>query len=196
MKHVTLLLSLAFLMLSCGSSPYGKLQDARDYDGMSGKITEGFSRVQAFVSEDASLRLTDYEKPVVQLRTACGRLLRVKWHNGLSAVSDLDPTKLYHVDLIVTHWKEPNTDSATAYRITDGDKILADLSRCSLHRKPMMREVEDWIDRIDEVEKNQDRLYPNSGIFHAVCSSGMRHVTWVCPTCRKNEHKAIQRLLK
>jgi hypothetical protein len=188
MKHLPLLLAFVLLLLSCGNSPYGKLQNARDYSGLCGDITEGLTRVVATVSSSNS------SATEVKLRTLRGRMIDVHWPAEFPAIATLDANKQYSFDLILTHWKKLNLDTASVYRISDEEKVLADLSLCSLHRKPMFREEEDWINAEELIRKDQDRLYPNSGIFHALCGSGMHHVVWVCPTCLDAERQATQRL--
>ena len=194
MKNLLLFLACATLLVCCAHAPYGKLHNPRDYDSLTGDITEGFVWVEARVSSSHPEKSIDSGDLKARLHTKRGRDLDVYWPAELPSITTLDSGKTYSFDLIVTHWKQPKTDAARVYRITDGTTVLADLSRCELHRRPMFREVEEWIDSIVLDSNGQVRHYPHSGIFHAVCGSGMHHVVWVCPSCRDAERREIQRV--
>jgi hypothetical protein len=182
MKH--LCLATIGLLIGCAGAPYGKVRDSQKFDALSGDFTEGFAAVHAAVLPNES------QGGNVRLLTQRKKKIDVSWHDALPAVSKLDATKSYDFDLIVQDWHQGNEKTATVFRIREGERVLADLSQCELHQQPMKREAEDWIDQVDP---RKAKRYPNSGIFHAFCSSGMRHVVWVCPSCQDAERKEVLR---
>jgi hypothetical protein len=188
-----IILAVACALIGCASDNFGSRHDVKHYDVLSGDITEGFSRIRATVSESANT-LPTYPTSA-ELRTRLGRKLIVTWNKGLPPISSLDPAKIYTLDLIVAKGEKTRFTGASVFRITDGDDIIADQSRCSMHQRAMQREVEDWIDGFTLASKGKVRQYPNSGIFHAVCNSGMHHVVWVCPECREAEQRQIDSLI-
>jgi len=189
MKFASIIpLAVASALIGCASSNFGKRYDVKEYGGLSGDITEGFSTTRAFVSES---RITDPTS--AELRTREGRKLTVIWKKELPPISSLDPQKIYTFDLIAVKGEKIRFSYASVYRISDDEHIIADLSRCSIHQTAMHREVEDWIDGYDFTQ-GRIRPYPNSGIVHSVCGSGRRHVVWVCHACRDAEQKLIDRL--
>ena len=189
MKFTSIILStLAIALIGCASNNFGKRYDVKEYDGLSGDITEGFSTTRAYVSES---RTTDPTS--ADLRTKHGRKLTVIWKEELPPIGSLDPDKIYTFDLIAVKGEKKRFSYASVYRIKDDEDTIADLSRCTLHKTEMHREVEDWIDGYDFTQ-GRIRPYPNSGIVHSVCGFGIRHVVWICETCRLAEQKQIDRL--
>ena len=160
----------------------------KEYGGLSGDITEGFSTIRASVSESSITDPTSAE-----LRTRHGRNLIVRWNQELPPISSLDSEKIYTFDLIAVKGVKKRFSYASVYRIKDDEDSIVDLSQCARHKTQMHRDVEDWIDGYDFTQ-GRVRPYPNSGIFHAVCGSGIRHVVWVCDTCRLAEQKQIDQL--
>jgi hypothetical protein len=190
MKSVSIIpLAVASALIGCASSDFGKRYDVKEYGGLSGDITEGFSTTRASVSES---RIKDPTS--AELRTREGRKLTVIWKKELPPISSLDPQKIYTFDLIAVKGVKKDFSYASVYRIKDVEDTIADLSQCARHKTQMHREVEDWIDGYDYITQDRVRSYPNSGIFHAVCGSGIRHVVCVCETCRLAEQKQIDRL--
>jgi len=189
MKFAPVILSsLAIALIGCASNHFGKRYDVKEYGGLSGDITEGFSTIRAYVSESGTTGRTSAD-----LRIKYGRKLTVIWNEDLPSISSLDPDKIYTFDLIAVKGEKKRFSYARVYRIKDGQDTIADLSRCSLHKTDMHREAEDWIDGYDFTQ-GRIRAYPNSGIVHSVCGSGIRHVVWVCENCRLAEQKQIDRL--
>lgn len=175
-------------MIGCATSHLGKRYDVKKYDGLTGDITEGFSTIRASVSAS---KITD---PIsADLRTTHGRKLTVIWKKELPPINSLDPEKIYTCDLIAVKGEKNRFSYASVYRITDEQHTIADLSRCLIHKEEMYREEEDWVDGYDFTQ-GRIRPYPNSGIVHTVCGSGIRHVVWVCSACRLAEQKQIGRL--
>jgi hypothetical protein len=183
MKSFSFFCAISCFFIACSCSPFGEVTEKKHYDGLSGDVTEGFASIQASVDPGQS-------KGHAILVKQRGRKVDVLWPSQLPAVSKLDATKVYTLDLIVKDWKKAKHKDAQVYRMRDGERVIADLSLCAMHQQPMVREVEDWIDRFDE---DVVKRYPHSGIFHAVCGSGMRHVMWVCPSCQAAERKEILR---
>lgn len=190
MKPLTLVILLASLigLIGCTSSHFGKRYEVKKYAGLTGDITEEFYSIHASVAADPK------ESSSAQLQTTRGRNISITWNTNLPPLSSLDPAKIYQFDLIVTKGKKPRFTTATLYRIKDADHIIADLSLCPMHQRSMHREEEEWIDGSTLSHKGRVTRYPHSGIFHAVCSSGIHHVIWVCPDCRNAEQKQIDRL--
>lgn len=186
MKHFLSPLIGALLLVSCAPSPYGKLQQVKEYDSLSGDKTEGMSRITAYIAPSP-----DDPGSSVIIRPIRGRKSTATWHKDLPKIDQLDLSRPYQLDLLVAKMKQVNLTKAYVYRISDQDRILGDVSRCQLHDAAMHREAEDWI---DGCELQKARVYPNSGIFLALCGSGMRHVVWVCPQCQKAQREEIKRL--
>ncbi|MCU0749642.1 MAG: hypothetical protein MUF13_08870 [Akkermansiaceae bacterium] len=183
-----MVLAVSTALIGCASSHFGKRYDVKEYGGLSGDITEGFSTIRASVRES---NITDPAS--AELRTRYGRNLIVRWDQELPPIRSLDPEKVYTFDLIAVKGVKKRFSHASVYRVKDDEDTVADLSKCARHRRQMHREVEDWIDGYDFTQ-GRVRAYPNSGIFHSVCGSGIRHVVWVCETCRLAEQKQIDRL--
>jgi len=183
-----LYLSLPLIVLSlmsCHSSPYGELQQIKSYDSLSGDKTEGFSRLTAYIAPSP-----DHPHTSAVIRPILGRKIIAAWHKELPKIDKLDPAKLYQIDFLVVKMNKAKYYDASIIRISDQDRVLGDVSLCQWHKAAMHREVEDWI---DGGELQKARVYPNSGIFLALCGSGMRHVVWVCPQCQKAQQKEIKR---
>ena len=185
MKTYLTFLIIALPFVSCHSSPYGELQQIKSYDSLSGDKTEGFSRLTAYITPSP-----DHPHTAVEIRPIRGRKFTAAWHEDLPKLDKLDLSKPYQLDFLVVKINKVNVTSASVYRISDQDRDLGDVSRCKMHKAAMHREVEDWI---DGCELQKARVYPNSGIFLALCGSGMRHVVWVCPQCQKAQQKEIKR---
>jgi hypothetical protein len=184
MKCFSLCIATLWLLVGCAASPYGKVSDPQKYDSLSGDFTEGFATIRATVLPSESTGGN------VHLRTQNKKSIEANWPESLPAIATLDATKSYEFDLLIKHWHKPDRKTAEVFRIRDGQQILADLAECKRHQKTMHREVEDWIDAVDP---RKAKRYPHSGIFHAVCSSGIRHVVWVCPSCQAAERKEVIR---
>ena len=182
----SLLLSTALIgsLIGCAGAPYGKVKDPKHFDGLTGELTEGFASIQA------TFLPTESRGGNVCLLTQNKKKIEATWPGGLPEITTLDATKSYEFDLIIKHWRQPNVKTAEVFRIRDGKQILVDFSQCKLHGRPMIREAEDWIDAVDP---RKAKRYPHSGLVHAVCGSGIRHIIWVCPTCQAAERKEIIR---
>jgi hypothetical protein len=183
-----ILLTLAIALIGCASNNFGRRYDVKEYDGLSGDITEGFSTIRAYVIESSTTDPTSAD-----LRTKNGRTVTVIWKQELPPISSLDPEKIYTFDLIAVKGVKKRFSYASVYRIKDEEHAIADLSQCAFHKRQMHRKVEDWVDGYD-FRKGRVKPYPNSGIFHAACGSGIRHIVWVCETCRLAEQKQLDRL--
>jgi hypothetical protein len=192
MKYLPHILPVMGLtLIGCGTTNFGKLEDVKEYGVLYGNVSEGFARMEASVIASTAANTNSAE-----LQTKLGRKFTVTWTKGLPSFESLDPNKPYLLDLIV--FSGPNlitNPSAAVYRISEGDRIIADLSRCSIHKCAMYRAPDDWIDGYALQKKGKVKQYPNSGIFHAVCNSGMHYVGWVCPECREAEQRQIDSLI-
>ena len=71
--------------------------------------------------------------------------------------------------------------------VVDGNQILYDASICPLHKMVMSRQIEVGVSGVDYPDQYFDgerpRLSPNDGKSYLACGSGIRHMTWRCPTC-------------
>lgn len=182
---------MGLTLIGCGNTNFGKLEDVKEYGVLYGNVSEGFARMEASVIASTAANTNSAE-----LQTKLGRKFTVTWTKGLPSVESLDPNKPYLLDLIV--FSGPNlitNPSAAVYRISEDDRIIADLSRCSIHKCAMYRAADEWINGEELQKKGKVKQYPNSGIVHAVCNSGMHYVGWVCSECREAEQRQIDSLI-
>jgi hypothetical protein len=189
MMRKGLILLMAFMLMACATSENDERHDVKEYQGLTGDITEGFSSIRAAVAESYGK-----DPRYAELLADQGRKLVVKWDDPLPPVKSLDPAKIYQFDLIVTKGSKIDFTMHEVYRLMDRDKVLADGSRCPRHGCAMHRAEEIWIDGISAGENGDVIRYPHSGNHYPLCGSGIHHVVWVCPLCRQAEQQQIDRL--
>ena len=108
------------------------------------------------------------------------------WPNSVKNYQSINTSKLYPLEFLQAQ-NNGIKEAPAILRIYDGDIVLFDNSICSLHRIPMMRQLEDTRDK-DGYDENFFQTYrpqhcPNDGKAYLACGSGILHLNWKCQKC-------------
>ncbi|MCW1885643.1 hypothetical protein OKA04_12965 [Luteolibacter flavescens] len=158
------------------SSGQGQEFDVRSY-----KIREAPIRTRGHLSYDAKTE-------VLQIQPECGKLIHasIKLDNP-----SFKSGTSYDVDLLecstIGHPDHPHR--FIAIRIHEGEKLVHDSSVCDTHKASMARTVEVPVGAPGFPSNSKNNK--NDGYFRAHDDPSLRHVVWVCPTCKKNTDRRI-----
>ncbi len=117
----------------------------------------------------------------------------VEWPERALPHRAIDTSKSYRAEFLRASIRRGRSDrdwiDHTLVRISDGDHVLYDASICPLHHEAMERRIEKGVSGLDYPDSffkgSIPRICPNDGKAYLLCSSGIRHLTWRCPTCHR-----------
>ena len=104
------------------------------------------------------------------------------------AVSKIDPSQEYQIDVLTSIYVEPNSINDEILRVMRNGYVVIDASICRVHKVPMKRHIEDSYSAEEYPEsffRQQKEEFPNDGNEYLGCGSGPSFPTWKCPECSR-----------
>lgn len=178
-----LLFFLPFLFISCTSTKetrprYPELQDIVPY---SDNLMEGRYEIHGRISftktsEGIGLEVQGNDK---------NERAYVVWPEWGPDYRKIDTSQVYRVEILARE-TVPYYHFEDLLRVSSGDRMLIDASRCHVHRCAMKRQIENSVsggDYGNSYFRLRKRSFPNDGNAYELCGSGIQSNTWRCPKC-------------